>query len=288
MDRIATDAENNAMTAANHFTSGVARNLGNALDFLAQDRGDFGHFGKPVQQLIDYMTNDYNENDQKLYDSAVQALDQLQKDPASFFGEHAMDMIPSGPLGKEAEMGRAMSAARRAAAMEHGAQEFGAFQKGARQAENAFKAQQRAQQQARQAARDAGRQPPTHSRAPSPDRQVADAPAGRRLDPQQTPPSPQADRGGPPTGGRGGPAPTAAPSRPSNRAPTPRPRANPVDPPPPATPTAPRPGSRNSKRSSARPTGNAETPAPAIAPPPLPTTPRPAAPDPPAPSSPSK
>lgn len=153
MDKTATVWENNAMTAADHFFKGMANTLGGTLAHLAQERGDWGRPGKPMQQLLDYLMNDYNENDQKLYEGAVQALDMLQNDPARFWGEHAMDMVPLGELGKEAQMSKLLGSAKRLQQVEENAKGFAALERGAGAgaARNAASAERRGVEQAQRA-----------------------------------------------------------------------------------------------------------------------------------------
>jgi hypothetical protein len=94
MDRVTTDIQNNAMTAGNKFFRKMSDSIGRSAAFMAQEPGTV--LPQVVDAVVTYLTNDHNENDQKLYDDAVKAVEEIQKDPASFFGEHAVDIALSG------------------------------------------------------------------------------------------------------------------------------------------------------------------------------------------------
>jgi hypothetical protein len=128
----ADQARKNALTAADHFGDGLASAAKGMVDFLAQPRGDFGRPGAPVRALWDYLNNDAMENDRRLYDGAVEALDLFQRDPARFFGEQVLNM-PLGELGKAEEVAKVAAAARRITQAEKNAAAFTQFERGAAQ-----------------------------------------------------------------------------------------------------------------------------------------------------------
>ncbi len=102
LDRIADDFQDNAMAASNQFCGGMADSLSKSAKFLAQKPGTV--LPQMADGLLTYLTNDYNENNQQMYDDAVKAVDELEKNPARFFGEHAVDAAMSaagggGPVG---------------------------------------------------------------------------------------------------------------------------------------------------------------------------------------------
>lgn len=127
MDRIATEAQNGTGEAVDHFFQGAASYVRKTLQFLAQPRGGFGQPGVPLQSILAYFTNDYRENDEKLWQSAVEAVDQLERDPARFWGEQAPNLIPIGGAASEVQTAaRAQQAARR---MIQVSEEAGAFRR---------------------------------------------------------------------------------------------------------------------------------------------------------------
>jgi hypothetical protein len=92
MDRIAQQAQNATKVAVDHFFAGLATWAGNTLRFMSQKPG------VPLTQaskaIAAYLTNDYRANDQKLRAAAVQAVNQLQNDPARFLGEILPNLLP--------------------------------------------------------------------------------------------------------------------------------------------------------------------------------------------------
>ncbi len=110
LDRIADDFQDNAMEASKQFCGGMADSIAKSAKVLAQKPGTV--LPKMVDDLVTYLTNDYNENNQRMYDDAVKAVDEIQKNPARFFGEHAIDVPmsatggggPAGGLGAAAKM----------------------------------------------------------------------------------------------------------------------------------------------------------------------------------------
>lgn len=100
IDRVATGVQNNAMAAGNEFFKGMADSVGKTAKLLAQKPGTV--VPQMMDGVIQYLTTDYNENNQKLYDDAVRAVEEIQKNPARFFGEHAIDaaMAATGAAGE--------------------------------------------------------------------------------------------------------------------------------------------------------------------------------------------
>lgn len=115
----------NAQAATGEFLGGAADSIKQTLEYFAQPRGDFGRPGKPLQDIIDYLNNDYNENDKRLYDAAVQALDEFQKNPARFLGEQAPNLLPTHELG---DISRARQAAQRLSEVQGAARKFSQFE----------------------------------------------------------------------------------------------------------------------------------------------------------------
>lgn len=93
MDRIATEIQNNAMKAGNEFFGGMAESISEGAKFLAQKPGTVAP--QMLQGVVTYLTTDYNENNEKIYDDAVKAVDEIQKNPAKFFGKHALEIAGS-------------------------------------------------------------------------------------------------------------------------------------------------------------------------------------------------
>jgi hypothetical protein len=88
MDRIATDLQNRAMAASTHMIQGMAEVLSADLQFLAQTAQHPVETARQVATaIVDYLTTDYNVNNERLYDAAVQAVDEWQRDPAHALGK---------------------------------------------------------------------------------------------------------------------------------------------------------------------------------------------------------
>jgi hypothetical protein len=87
LDRIVTQWQNKALEASDQFYLGatevVSGELKN-LQFVAS-HPDLAA-AKIAQGVITYLTNDHNENDQKLYEAAAQFVDEFQKNPARTLG----------------------------------------------------------------------------------------------------------------------------------------------------------------------------------------------------------
>jgi hypothetical protein len=94
MDRVTTEIQGNAMTAGNKFFGKMSESISKGAQFMAQDPEV--PLGQMIDGLVTYLNNDHNENDQMLYDAAVKAVEDMQNDPATFFGEHAVDIALSG------------------------------------------------------------------------------------------------------------------------------------------------------------------------------------------------
>ncbi len=117
----------NAARFANDFLTGATAAIGNTLNFLAQQRGDFGQPGKPLQDIWNYLNNDYNQNDQALRAAAEQAV---ANHPGSALGSNILAFVPLGQLGKEAEIAQVSQAAQRLTALENTASEFANMERG--------------------------------------------------------------------------------------------------------------------------------------------------------------
>jgi hypothetical protein len=118
---------NNAATFASDFLTGATSSIGNALNFLAQQRGDFGQPGKPLQDLWNYLNNDYNQNDQALRAAAEQAV---ANHPGAALGSNLLAFAPLGQLGQEAEIAQISQAAQRLTALENTAADFTNMERG--------------------------------------------------------------------------------------------------------------------------------------------------------------
>ncbi|HRZ86261.1 MAG TPA: hypothetical protein P5287_00450 [bacterium] len=116
MDRVATEMQKHATEASNEFFGGMADSIKRSAEFLAQKPGSC--VPQMAKNISDYLTNDYKENNQKLYDEAVKAVDEIQKNPARFFGEHAGDiaLAAGGAMGEMGAIPRAAEAAGEAGA----------------------------------------------------------------------------------------------------------------------------------------------------------------------------
>ncbi|HTL71317.1 MAG TPA: toxin glutamine deamidase domain-containing protein [Candidatus Eisenbacteria bacterium] len=149
MDRAATKMQDNAMTASNEFCGGMARSLSKTAEFLAQKPGTVAP--QMADAIVAYLTADYNENNERMYDDAVKAAEEIEKNPARFFGEHAVDIASSaaGGAGAMAEARAASAAGRLAAAEKAGMGRLEAMS--AKQAEKLEKAGKRLEGMARDA-----------------------------------------------------------------------------------------------------------------------------------------
>jgi hypothetical protein len=88
MDRIATGLQNRAMVASNHMLQGMAEVLSADLQFLGQTAQHPVETSQEVATaVVDYLTTDYNLNNERLYDAAVKAVDEWQQDPAHALGK---------------------------------------------------------------------------------------------------------------------------------------------------------------------------------------------------------
>ncbi|HXV18754.1 MAG TPA: hypothetical protein VD883_01615 [Candidatus Omnitrophota bacterium] len=94
MDKVATELENNAMTAGNKFFKAMSKSVSRGAEFLAQDPEV--PLGQMIDGIVTYLNNDQKENEEMLYGSAAKAVEDMQNDPATFFGEHAVDIALSG------------------------------------------------------------------------------------------------------------------------------------------------------------------------------------------------
>ena len=126
MDRIADNAQKNALAASSSFFRRASSNVSKTLKFLAQPYDPQKPLGHPAHAMLDYLLNDYNENDRKLYEGAVEAMDLLEKDPAAFWADHALDVLPpqTRVATRAAEVTKATGAAQRIVQMEEKAQKF--------------------------------------------------------------------------------------------------------------------------------------------------------------------
>jgi Papain fold toxin 1, glutamine deamidase len=92
MDKAASESKDSAHVAFDHFFIGLAEWAGRTLRFLAQKPGQ--PLGQMAQDIANYLTNDYNQNDQALRNAAVQAIQQMQGDPARFWGQNLPNLLP--------------------------------------------------------------------------------------------------------------------------------------------------------------------------------------------------
>src|SRR5262249_19722868 len=110
--RIATDVQNNALVATDHFFKALAQTVGGLAGDLAWSL-EFS-MKTPEEQyrqltpaalqatllVLTYLNNDVNRDHyhQILHDEAVRAVQQevqlLQRDPATFWGKHSLDVAP--------------------------------------------------------------------------------------------------------------------------------------------------------------------------------------------------
>ena len=111
MDKVATQIQNNAMAASNEFLKGMADAMGRTARVYAQKPGTV--LPQMIKGIVKYLNDDHNKNDQALYDAAVKAVDEFQKNPARFFDEHALDvaMMGAGAAGEAATGARGAAAA---------------------------------------------------------------------------------------------------------------------------------------------------------------------------------
>src|SRR5579872_5229408 len=86
------DIMQQAGTAVDHFLAGLATWAENTGRFLAQKPGV--PLSQAAQAIGTYLTSDYNANDAKLRAAAVEAVGQMQADPARFFGENLPNLLP--------------------------------------------------------------------------------------------------------------------------------------------------------------------------------------------------
>ena len=127
MDRAATQMQNAALAASEQFIQGMAEVLAGHLEFLAQAVTRPQETARQVgQAVIDYLTTDYNENNARLYDAAVEAVEAFRKNPARALGRQAGSTV-AGAVGggavracaagtlKAVERAREIAAAQKAA-----------------------------------------------------------------------------------------------------------------------------------------------------------------------------
>lgn len=86
MDQIVQESRNATAVAFDHFFTGLAAWESRNLRFLAQKPGV--PVGQMSQAISQYLNNNYNANDRALRAAAVEAVQQMQNDPARFWGEN--------------------------------------------------------------------------------------------------------------------------------------------------------------------------------------------------------
>ena len=99
MDRSATQLQNAAMAASEQFIQGMAEVLSGQLQFLAQAAAHPQDTARQIAQgVVDYLTTDYNENNERLYDAAVQAVEAFRQNPARALGRQTGSAV-AGAVG---------------------------------------------------------------------------------------------------------------------------------------------------------------------------------------------
>lgn len=103
MDQVVQESRSATAVAFDHFFTGLATWAARNLRFLAQKPGV--PVGQMSQGIANYLTNNYNANDRALRAAAVQAVNQMQNDPARFFGENLPNfaVLPAGGAAAEAQ-----------------------------------------------------------------------------------------------------------------------------------------------------------------------------------------
>lgn len=123
MDQIVGESGNSVSVAFDHFFAGLATWASRTLKFLAQKPGE--PVGQMAQAIARYLTNNYNQNDQALRGAAMQAIAEMQSDPARFWGENLPNLLPLPRFQALQEIRQIEAGAQRISAVAREAEIFG-------------------------------------------------------------------------------------------------------------------------------------------------------------------
>src|SRR5580693_328846 len=83
LNSMARTPDASALAASDSFFRGMVNMVSSSAQFLAQQPGE------PAWQIVDYLANDYNANDQQLHLAALQAVKDFEKNPAYSLGQNS-------------------------------------------------------------------------------------------------------------------------------------------------------------------------------------------------------
>ncbi|MGH7124793.1 MAG: toxin glutamine deamidase domain-containing protein [Stellaceae bacterium] len=111
LDHMVDQATDYSLAATERFFDVAAQAVSARLKGLAQAAADPPAAAQQAMDaIVTYMTSDHNENDARLYDGAVAAVDQIQKDPAGFLAQFTVDTAANAATGAVA--GKVVACAR--------------------------------------------------------------------------------------------------------------------------------------------------------------------------------
>jgi hypothetical protein len=100
LDRIVDNATDYTLAGTDRFFDVAAQAVSVKLKSLAHAASNPPAAAeKTVDTIVTYVASDYNANNDQMYDAAVQAADQIEKDPAAFFAQFAVDSAATAEAG---------------------------------------------------------------------------------------------------------------------------------------------------------------------------------------------
>ncbi|WP_395016799.1 toxin glutamine deamidase domain-containing protein [Dongia sp.] len=100
LDHMVDSATAYTMAATDRFFTVMSQTVEMRLKELADAAKDPGAAAtKTVDAVVDYLASDYNANNERMYEQAVAAVDEIQQDPAAFFAKFAVDQAASAGTG---------------------------------------------------------------------------------------------------------------------------------------------------------------------------------------------
>jgi len=100
LDHMVDSATKYSIAATDRFFTVMSETVEIRLKEVSNAAADPGAAAtQTVDAVVDYLSTDYNTNNERMYEAAVAAVEEIQQDPAAFFAKFAVDQAASAGTG---------------------------------------------------------------------------------------------------------------------------------------------------------------------------------------------